>query len=204
MGRMILFAVLLELAAAPVTAQEIGLHLGATRTTISDQEGEEPKPDINPSGGISVGFALSDRIGLQSGLFYATKGASVEASFDGEDIGGGVSMQYVELPLLLRGGTASAHFLPGPVLGVNTGCDLRVEALGVTATLPRDEAEDLAVRRFDLGLAGGAGFSAAVTGRVRVTLNATYNLGLLTVDSNGEPAEHRAISVLAGATIPTG
>ena len=204
MGRIILFAVSVALVAAPVAAQEIGLHLGATRTTMSDQEGEDIKPDINPSGGISVGFGLSNRVGLQSGLFYATKGASFDSTLDGEDIGGGVSMQYLELPLLLRAGTASAHLLLGPVLGVNTGCEFRFEAVGVTATVSCDEAEDLSIRRFDLGLAGGAGFSAAVTGRVRVTLNATYNLGLLTIDSNGEPGKHRAISVLAGATIPIG
>lgn len=154
----------------------------------------------------AVVFDLAENIGVQVGGAYAQKGFSV--SEQGIDVT--FRLDYVEIPALIRfaipsAGALSPRFVAGPALAIKAGCDLRVQAEGVTVTVPCSEG-DVDVETMDLGLMGGAGLSIATAGSLSITLDVLYNLGLVGIVDPGLGGDYknRAWSIVAGIAWPLG
>jgi hypothetical protein len=133
-----------------------GVKAGINLATVTfDPEPDEDVLDRRTGfvGGLFVVVPASDRLGFQGEVLFSQKGAS-------EDGGAGdLALDYLEVPLLLRVGTASPletsfHAFAGPSIG------LRLRARVTTETFDGEtEDEDIAddVKGFDFGVVAGAG-----------------------------------------------
>jgi len=116
----------------PATAQRVRPQFridgGASLATVTGDEIVGAKTKVGPYFGLS---AIVQRpgsvLGLQTGLFYVSRGAKVNAPDIDPDITASVKLGYVELPVMLRiapvakaGGAVPAFFV-GTSLALRTG-----------------------------------------------------------------------------------
>jgi len=172
-----------------------GVKAGINLATVTfDPEPDEDVLDRRTGfvGGLFVVVPASDRLGFQGEVLFSQKGAS-------EDGGAGdLSLDYLEVPLLLRVGTASPletsfHAFAGPSIG------LRLRARVTTETFDGEtEDEDIAddVKGFDFGVVAGAGVNFG-----RFTLDGRYTWGLNNLNSLEDDEmklRNRVFSIMAG------
>lgn len=197
-------------AAADASAQtRLGIRGGLSLSTLSGDE----LVDVGSRTGVNVGatllFGLGEgNLGLQLGAGIADKGASVTFGDDEGDADASINLTYIEIPVLLHyavptQGSISPHFVAGPALSFEMGCDIDGVAGGVSVSLPCEDA-GLPVSSFDIGIMGGAGVDIATSSALTITFDALYNYGLSTVDGSDDPddVKNRAWSFLAGLAFP--
>lgn len=159
-------------------------------------------------GGDGVGGGVSTRTGLhaggfllvgpspyfaiESGLFYAQKGASLGTVFDH----GSVTLDYVQLALLAVprvpvGGNARACALLGGTVNRNIKAEQTVD--GVYEDL------DGKIRKIDFDLLFGLGLEVVTTYGV-VVFDVRYEYGLETIDVSEDPDDvrHRVLTIGGG------
>jgi len=193
MNRFLLCAAMLALP-AQAAAQYIGLQAGVASTS---QTAEEAVAKWGRVGGVSLDLPLVDNVGLRLGGLYAEKGAAFDIE-DGTE--GTLSLTYVELPAMLRIG-GSLYALIGGAVGIHRECTVAAASISVDcAAIP-----DADINTIDLGIAGGVGFRAGISGRLSLTLEVLHNRGM-TIVSEGDPEDgrNRAFSGLAGVAISLG
>jgi len=193
MKRFLLCAAMLALP-AQAAAQHVGLQAGMASTS---QTADEADPKWGRVGGVSLDLPLIEQVGLRLGGLYAEKGAAFEIEGGTE---GSLSLTYVELPAMLRIG-GSLYALIGGAVGINRECTVTAATVSVDcATIP-----DSNINTIDIGIAGGVGFRAAMSGRLSLTLEVLHTRGLTNV-SEGDPDDTRnlAFSGLAGVAIRLG
>jgi hypothetical protein len=172
-----------------------GVKAGINLATVTfDPEPDEDVLDRRTGfvGGLFVVVPASDRLGFQGEVLFSQKGAS-------EDGGAGdLALDYLEVPLLLRVGTASPletsfHAFAGPSIG------LRLRARVTAETFDGEtEDEDIAddVKGFDFGVVAGAGVNFG-----RFTLDGRYTWGLNNLNSLEDDEmklRNRGFSIMAG------
>lgn len=172
-----------------------GVKAGINLATVTfDPEPDEDVLDRRTGfvGGLFVVVPASDRLGFQGEVLFSQKGAS-------EDGGAGdLALDYLEVPLLLRVGTASPletsfHAFAGPSIG------LRLRARVTAETFDGEtEDEDIAddVKGFDFGVVAGAGVNFG-----RFTLDGRYTWGLNNLNSLEDDVmklRNRVFSIMAG------
>jgi Outer membrane protein beta-barrel domain len=172
-----------------------GVKAGINLATVTfDPEPDEDVLDRRTGfvGGLFVVVPASDRLGFQGEVLFSQKGAS-------EDGGAGdLALDYLEVPLLLRVGTASPletsfHAFAGPSIG------LRLRARVTAETFDGEtEDEDIAddVKGFDFGVVAGAGVNFG-----RFTLDGRYTWGLNNLNSLEDDEmklRNRVFSIMAG------
>ena len=205
-------AAALAIAVPEASAQTLGVRGGLSLATLSG-EGDE---DLDNRTGIAVSgtvtFPLAPTVGLQLGLGYAQKGASVSDP----DVDGTFALDYLEVPALVRfdvptAGTISPRLYLGGALAYETSCALEGEADGFSASIDCDQlAEEtgieLQTKSFDIGAVAGAGLSFGTAGPVNITLDIFYNLGLTSIDdsADAEDVKNRAWAFLAGVEFGLG
>lgn len=144
-------------------------------------------------GGLFVVVPTNRRLALQTEALFSQKGAKSEEG----DFSSSITLNYLEVPVLARFSSpatdgASFHVFAGPSLGFRLSAKTKTEFDG------EDEEEDIddEVKRFDLGLAIGAGLEFG-----RFVVDGRYTWGL--TDLNKEEEEdvkikNRVFSVMAG------
>lgn len=188
--------VLFALFAVPATAQErrpvIGFHVGAVGATLNDEAAD---PKAGAIAGASLEFPVSRLLGVRMGAQYVGKGAEFSEELFGATISGSIDLRYIELPVLLRIGSGKFFGLAGPVAAFQIGC--KAEALGISVDC--DEDPDSEIKKFDLGIAVGAGYSFRRSDSFGFTFEFTPTLGLLELDDNG--TKNLSVGLTAGVTI---
>lgn len=194
----------------PLLAQNVGLHMSTARTSVSESIAVDPATGMG--GGVSLDIPLSDNAGFRTGVFYARKGVSFGEEMIRRDLhqgpmpaGGGMRLDYVELPLLLRlgvplGNTVGAYVLLGATVGVKAGCSVNIEVGGSSNSADCGATDDF--RPLDAGATGGAGVAIRLSEGLSVTLDALYNAGLVDFSDGPTGDRHRALTVLAGMRFP--
>ena len=99
------------------------------------------------------------------------------------------------------------RFMAGPSFAIKTGCEVSVEGGGETVEFGCDEADEVEVRGFDLGITGGIGvYLTPPAHRFALTVDLPYTHGMMNylADETDDSVKHRAFGLLAGITIPLG
>ncbi len=197
------------------TAQGVSLGFkgGLNSSTLSSEEDPE---DIKARTGFNVGGFVSIQsagpFALQFGAAYTKKGADVETGVP--DVTVGIELTYIEVPVLATiifpTGPASKIaplIFAGPVIGIETDCKVKVEGLGVSASVDCDtEPDPLATKSVDVGVMFGGGFQFE-TGPVSVVLEVAYTLGLVNIDDTPmttDDIKNRNLSFSVGLMFPLG
>ena len=181
------------------TTMSIGA--GASIATVAfdlPDAGAAPTPNSRLGLAVSAAFTfpLSERVGLQAGAALVQKG--YRRDFFGEEVA--FDIDYLELMVLARPslplgetalGTASAHLLAGPVLGLKRGCSWT--RAGVGAECRDSFGGDVAY--MDWGVAGGIGGQVG-----RFSLDLRYTLGLSKHNDDDDAPKNRALTVQAGVS----
>jgi opacity protein-like surface antigen len=179
-------AVLIAGLALPIRAASqvtLGLSGGLS---IASLTGDDVDEDLGSRTGMNVGgfleLPLADIVWLVPGVYYVQKGASS----DNPD--GKIKIDYVEVPLLLRVGVSQrspvgVNLFLGPTFAFQAKCEF--EFGSITGSCESQAASDFdATKKFDLGLAVGAGLSFAVSPNVSFLTNAMWDLGLMSIDDS--------------------
>jgi len=117
------------------------------------------------------------------------KGAKEKESIQGETIELTVSLDYIEIPLLLKliipieGSSVHPAIFAGPAVGFNTTAKGKVEYAGESY---EDDLEDIKSTDFGLVFGGGVGFPV---GNNELGFDVRYILGLSSVDDSADPAD---------------
>ncbi|MEX1182821.1 MAG: porin family protein [Gemmatimonadota bacterium] len=195
-------AAVFAFAAADAEAQTIGAKLGASFSTLSsDMENEDIGSATGFAGGGFVRVGLG-RFGLQVELLSVSKGAS----FDGTGEDAEISLEYVEIPVLLHVplslGTGFAPYVfGGPAVAFEVGCDF--EAGDISVDCDAEGAEFFERPSTDIGLAAGGGLAFGM-GPGAVLLEGRYTWGMTNLNDgpDEEEVKNRAGYVMLGYEIP--
>ncbi len=106
--------------------------------------------------GIMLGFFWSDNVGVQGELMYT----SVSQKYREADVERRVTLQYLNIPLLLslntgRSNLVNFNLVLGPQIGINVGSKVSSSGLDTTNAM-------LSVKAGDLGVAYGAGIDYGI------------------------------------------
>lgn len=183
--------------AASVGAQEIGIRIGGSRSTLTMQDLPNVVSDnVAYKTGFNVGVFIE--LPLGKNFSFAPELAFAQKGFESElgtnmNLGGfelplGASVQtnlnYVEMPLSFRYnvplGNLNLYAMAGPTLGyaVNGDVTTRVRALfSFRANKTDIDLSNDAINRFELGANMGIGSSLKV-GNARIFADVRYNHGM--------------------------
>ncbi|MBK6423333.1 MAG: PorT family protein [Gemmatimonadetes bacterium] len=187
---------LLVLAAAPLAGQSrlsLGVELGYTIADFSGPGAAGVRQRTGATAGAYLRVPLARWIGVQSGLFLASKGGATLVT----PTGGGTPVRlesdlaYVELPMLLRARLPSPGGLRliltgGVVPGVRIGCN--VEFFQDGASFLRESCGNISTARFedyDVAWLVGGGLGIPIE-RSELALEVRLSQGLRRVTDQGD------------------
>jgi hypothetical protein len=142
---------------------------------------------------------LSDKLIFQPELLYSTQGASLEESFDSNSIKVTNSVDYLNIPLILKYGVTDKLFLEfGPQLGfLLSGKSKYEETYGGETESETEDIKEF-TNSIDFGLNFGVSFDIAEN----IMIGARYNLGLSNIideeDSGDEKLQNSVFSLSLG------
>jgi hypothetical protein len=154
--------------------------------SLASLTGDDVDDDLDGRTGFNAGafveLPLADIIWLVPGLYYVQKGATSDGLVEE------ISIDYLELPLLLRVGVSDRdpvgiNLFLGPTFALQLKCDFQVA--NITDECEDEAASDFDItKNFDVGLAVGGGLSFAVSPTISLLANAFWDLGLMSIDDS--------------------
>ncbi len=199
-------------------AQEItvGVKGGLNVASLSVDDPEDPEHGFDSQTGFRVGafiqFVFGRNFVLEPEVFYSRRGAKPRQA----DAGSQLSLDYLEIPLLLsvrptsRESPIDPVLYAGPQVSFETNCRVTGEEggsfFGSDCDNPQLEGA-LETAKTDFGLVFGGGFEILFN-RLTVQLDARYNLGLSNLSESPNAADvsvkSRTWSFMAGVGMPIG
>jgi Outer membrane protein beta-barrel domain len=158
------------------------------------------KPGLHAGGYANI--PLSSRISVEPGVIYSQKGYEIKGSLDFKDFEfisavSRVQSHYIDIPVMLKAEVAKGFTVyAGPQVSYLVHSNLRAEAgvLGFSLLNKNIDISD-GFKRFDVGIAGGAGYKFANG----VNISAGYDYGLSRIDRNSRfKAYNRVAKVSVG------
>lgn len=146
------------------------MELGLGMSTWMGKDAGDSSPLFNQKVGVGIDVPLSGLVSFQTGLYWASKGASIDEYFEWDNtqsvVNKHVNQNYFEMPLLaaFHVGTAANFdmvFTAGPYLayGVNGKQNIDFDDLTVSySTFSESKIKDEitpGLRRFDAGVMAG-------------------------------------------------
>lgn len=176
--------------------------------------------DVESESGFTLGavvgydFAPAGLIGVQSGLSFSQKGATISPADTDDEAD--VDLDYLEVPLLgvlnipVSGTQVAPRLYAGGILGFELSCDLAVVDVEDAVTTsgecdaPGFDENRLETNGVDFGFlfGGGVGFD---TGPGQLILDARFNVGLTDINDTPDPSpveiKNRTFQLLGGYRI---
>ena len=195
-----LFTILTVVALATTTSfgqTQWGADLGLNFSNISgDDAADETSSRMGIRLGISADITLSDAVSLKTGALYSVKGVEIIMTDGYDNYNVSVSYNYLEIPLNLSFNVSDQFsLLVGPYIGYVVGSSINIDDSAYEAAYA---TEDL-VADMDLGINLGAGISVSDA----ISINAGYQMGLTSLDPNGD-ADIFNSNILIGMTYSFG
>ena len=197
---------------------EIGVRGGFNAATIAWSPSplgggpEETERLRSFTGGVTLGFAATERLTLRAELLLTGKGFR-ELSGDGDITT--LDLDYYEVPVLVAwrlasGSGFSPEIYAGPWISRERSCTASLANGDVFLSFDCNDVPDDPVLRktTDWGVAAGVAVSFDAVGPFRALIDARYTAGLRNVD--GAPAvdnidaKHRGYALSAGISLPVG
>lgn len=190
----------------------IGVMAGVNYATV-DQDPEFGDIEFEHRLGLLAGafldVALNDVFSIEPEVLYSQKGTEVEGTGSNADLEGKVSLDYIEVPVLLKFKVpvSNSGFRPflfaGPAIGFEVNCSLDGEILSVTGSTDCDETSVVHTKSPDFGgtVGGGIEFRA---GMQAVRLDARYTHGFTDINDSGDTREikNRVFALTVGLGWP--
>jgi opacity protein-like surface antigen len=199
MKKVLLIVVVTLLGLGNANAQEVklGAKLGLNLSSLRSDMDFDSKIGFNL--GVFAEINLSDKLIFQPELLYSTQGASFEQSFDSNSFKVTNSVDYLNIPLILKYGVTDKLFLEfGPQLGfLLSGESKYEETFGGETTSETEDIKEF-TNSIDFGLNFGVSFDIAEN----IMIAARYNLGLSNIideeDSDDEKLQNSVFSLSLG------
>jgi opacity protein-like surface antigen len=179
-----------------VSAQtQWGATAGLNMANVSGDDVEDTDMRLGIRLGVSAAVPLSDAMSLNTGVIYSVKGysQSVDLSILGlGKIDMDQSLNYIEIPAMLGFSVSDQISL---MVGTYTGF-----LVGSTITINGDSESDTdGIATIDFGI----GLGAEVSVSDAFSINAGYQMGLTSLDEDGD-AEVKNSNILIGMTYSFG
>jgi hypothetical protein len=139
--------------------------------------------------GASVGIPVSSQFSVEPGLNFDQKGYELRGSYDFKGIASllspsakaSLNLNYISMPLLLKGNFNGFQVFAGPQVSYLAKADLHVTAgaLGFNALDKHMDAGDQ-FNKWDMGVQAGLGYQM----KNGLSLSAAWDRGLTKVDAN--------------------
>lgn len=208
-----IFIVLIALFGYQMNAQSFGIKGGLNMATMSLSGGDD---DVNVSDytkslmgfhlGLTAEFPLNDMLAFETGLFYSTKGVSIEIKEENVNFTTDMNLNYLDIPLAFKAyfdlGGMKAYGLLGPYIGYGlSGTVSATFSVGGNEQTQEDdikwgsEADDH-FRKLDYGLTFGGGLDIN-----NITLGVAYDMGMANiaaVQENDNEAKNRVLKISVG------
>jgi opacity protein-like surface antigen len=199
MKKVLLIVVVTLLGLGNVSAQEVklGAKLGLNLSSLRSDMDFDSKIGFNL--GVFAEINLSDKLIFQPELLYSTQGASLEESFDSNSFKVTNSVDYLNIPLILKYGVTDKLFLEfGPQLGfLLSGKSKYEETYGGETESETEDIKEF-TNSIDFGLNFGVSFDIAEN----IMIGARYNLGVSNIideeDSGDEKLQNSVFSLSLG------
>lgn len=202
----VLLGVLLCAGAAAAQAPVFGVKGGVNGFTLSGGDGS-----ARSNTGLAVGAFLSAPIGsiwaVEPDILFSQKGAG----FTDGGISGSLTLNYLSVPVLLKLGiplagvaTVRPYLVAGPEVSFKLGCRVEGSSGSVTAGVDCDDSAfggELDMKSTDFGGVFGAGIGVPA-GVALLTLDARYELGLMSIGKSGGDAKNRGFTFMLGVGLP--
>jgi long-subunit fatty acid transport protein len=199
MKKVLLIVVVTLLGLGNVSAQEVklGAKLGLNLSSLRSDMDFDSKIGFNL--GVFAEINLSDKLIFQPELLYSTQGASLEESFDSNSFKATNSVDYLNIPLMLKYGVTDKLFLEfGPQLGFLLSAKSKFEETFDGESISEEEDIKEFFKSIDFGLNFGASFDVAEN----IMIGARYNLGLTNIideeDSGDDKVQNAVFSLSLG------
>jgi hypothetical protein len=199
--------ILAALTAAPLHGQSVGLHAGASMSTMNVDDLDDPR--FAPTAGLSADIGFGGLMGLSVRGSYVRKGAKGELNIASVPVTFATEADYGEVSVLLtaRAGNTPLRLMVGPSAAFVLTCTFSYTYAGEgggTKVSDSSDCEDQAdVASIDYGVTGGVG--VVVGDRIRYTLDAFYTMGLtdaITDEQGADPGKHGVAMVMVGVSFP--
>ncbi len=142
--------------------------------------------------GIYLGFYWSDFVGMQGELMYT----SVSQKYKEADVERRVTLQYLNIPLLLSLNTGKSslvnfNLVLGPQIGINVGSRVSSSGLDTTNAM-------ISIKAGDLGLAYGAGIDLGINEARTFRVGIGYRgvRGLFDISDNSQTSVTNSFYIL--------
>ena len=149
---------------------QFGATAGLNMVNISGDDDVDADMKIGMHVGVSASFELSDAMTLKTGALYSMKGAQMD--FGGETLK--FNLSYIEIPANLSFAVSDQmSLMAGPYIGLLMGATMTMDG-------ESEDLEDMA--GMDFGINIGAGFAVTEV----ISINAGYQMGLTSLDEDGD------------------
>ena len=190
-------------AANPLPPRRLGITAGINSATVGGGDVGEASRRAGFIVGASMVAPVTSNVAIEPQVLLTSKGANFEDSSGG----GSITMNYVQVPLLVRvsgggSGRARPFVFAGPAIALKASCDLEGLEGGVSASISCDqlEADGLKFKSVDYGVIVGAGLAFDVSGKT-FSVGARYDHSLADID-DASGIRHRVISLMATFEFP--
>lgn len=138
----ILAALALAVPAAVQAQSAVGIVGGANFATFSGDDADDAGHRTGLVVGAFAAFPLGNVLTFRPEVVYTQKGATFEEA----GVEGGLQLDYIEIPVLLRIGVPGVglglHALAGPTLAFEVGCSADIEGGGLELSADCDDADE--------------------------------------------------------------
>jgi hypothetical protein len=170
----------------PSQGFSLGMKVGVNMSTMSNLDWPENYDNMSKIGflfGFLGEYRFNKYLGLQMELLYSPKGLKVKATESGVTVKVWESINYLEIPLLIKGsipaGPVVIYGNIGPYLGI--GLTAKIGSDPDTGDFEDPKFEEGGLSRIDFGLCFGAGVGFKIK-RSLLFLDLRYGLGLTDVN----------------------
>ncbi|MGB2868920.1 MAG: porin family protein [Bacteroidota bacterium] len=212
MKKATLTLVVLILATSFATSQSLtkGFKGGLNIATLggADADNADLKSITTFSAGVFFNLSLPGPISIQPEVLYSQKGA--KSSVPGLTVT--YNLVYVEVPVLLKfniplapGSPVKPNIFAGPAVGFLLTAKVKADPPSPPALPAETDIKDQTTNT-DFGVVFGAGLDIDLVA-LQLTIDARYNLGLTTIDKNGNSSgtkadiKNRVMSVNVGIAL---
>lgn len=210
MKKYLLVLSLFALCMGRLHAQELqyGAKLGMNLANLDVGTTVESEMKIGFHTGFYVLIPLADRVSLEPGVYYSTKGAKTEEKgvmeFFGEvvayDVEGKTTLKYLDIPVLVRFNVISGlNVFIGPQFSYLLGNKAEVKGSisynGIEEAISESDNSTEGMNKIDLGLVMGLGYQFDNG----LNLNVGYDLGMSNVVKESDTEiNNRVIQISVG------
>jgi hypothetical protein len=163
--------------------------------------GDANKTKVGVAGGIFATIGIVKNFAIEPQVLFAMKGAKIDGTTDK----GSVSLNYIDIPLLLKfrfpsaKSTVSPHLYVGPQLGFKMSCKFKATAPAALSGNCSDNPFNVETKSTDFSLVTGGGVDVG-----RALIDVRYDWGVSRVEKSttgpADDVKNRTLYILVGWT----